>query len=278
MHSVYWLRLTRSIWSSKRRIVLNVSFLAVSWQLVSLFRKTKRKAFESFSDIVGFITPDLLNLIHNDKDLFTSAQSIASNMASCREYWSIVDFVQEFCTEYWFKYGILHYEIEMKAVHPLKPWFFLRTTCRKMIRPCIIAMAYRLVFLKSPNFEHESYLRKTQVKRMDRIVRSGWLMQLWLPDDSSIKGHLQRRGLLFDSETLRPIMMELTYWEELRQRVGNDGHGWVNGKLQLWSASNLFKAITCAQLYLYFCISALLLFCTCASWRNVEKIWKYTDT
>ena len=94
-------------------------------------------------------------------------------------------------------------------------------------------MAYRLTFLKNPKFDHEQYRRETAVKRLDRIKKSGWLLQLWLPDDKTIRGQLQRRGLLFDSNTLRPREMELAYWEELRQRVGNDGHGWVNGKLQL---------------------------------------------
>ena len=41
---------------------------------------------------------------------------------------SIVDFIAECCEEYWFIYGILQYQMEMKAVHPLKPWFFFRTS------------------------------------------------------------------------------------------------------------------------------------------------------
>jgi hypothetical protein len=34
-------------------------------------------------------------------------------------------------------------------------------------------------------------------------------------------------------EALRPIGMAEEYWQELRKRVGNAGHGWIHGKLNL---------------------------------------------
>ena len=146
---------------------------------------------------------------------------------------NLADFIAGNYEAAWFKQGVVCFEVEMKAVHPLRPWMFLRTTCRKMVRPCVVTMAWRLRFLESPEYVHNTYLRQTQLERLRRIQESGWFVQLWLPDDDSIRSQLQRKGLLFDSDTLAPSMMHPEYWEELRKRVGNAGHGWVNGKLQL---------------------------------------------
>ena len=135
----------------------------------------------------------------------------------------------------WFNVLIIHYEIEMKIVHPLRPWMFLRTTCRKMVQPCVATMAMRHNFLVSPMYAHDTYARHTQLQRLRRIQQSGWLFQLWLPEEGQLwlRSRLQRKGLLFDGKTGIPLAMHPKYWEQLRKRVGNKGHGWVDGKLQL---------------------------------------------
>ena len=91
-------------------------------------------------------------------------------------------------------------------------------------------MADRVLFEKAG--ARRLALTAVRVKRLQRIQDSGILMQLWLPLHP-LRSRLQRRGLLFDGDTMRPICMAEEYWQELRKRVGNAGHGWIHGKLNL---------------------------------------------
>ena len=118
----------------------------------------------------------------------------------------------------------------IKVMHPLLPWLRMRATCRRMVRPCILAMVDRVLFEKAG--ARRLALTAVRVKRLQQILDSGILMQLWLPRHP-LRSRLQRGGLLFDGDTMRPIGMAEEYWQELRKRVGNAGHGWIHGKLNL---------------------------------------------
>ena len=71
-------------------------------------------------------------------------------------------------------------------------------------------------------------------KRLQNIVKSGVLSQMWAPTRPRAElRELWRRHFLFNPQTYRPFGMTLDYWEELKQRVGTRGHGRVNGVLIL---------------------------------------------
>ena len=130
----------------------------------------------------------------------------------------------------WWKLHVVQFVPLIKVMHPLLPWLRLRATCRGMVWPCIVAMAYRVAFERAacPRLA----LTEVHVQRLQRIRDSGILAQMWLPFSLG-RNRLQRRGLIFDNDTLRPAAMAEQYWQELRKRVGHDGHGWIDGKLNL---------------------------------------------
>ena len=159
--------------------------------------------------------------------------SVSSMCSTQKSTMNLADFIAAYYKAHWFKQGIIHFEVEMKAVHPLRPWMSLRATCRRVVRACIVAMTWRAAFLKNPNYVHNNYRRLTQLQRLNRIQQSGWLFQLWFPDGTTIRSQLPRRGLLFNATTYRPDGMSESYWEDLCGRVAGAVLGWQNGKLQL---------------------------------------------
>ena len=140
--------------------------------------------------------------------------------------------------------GFVYFVPEMKARHPLWTFLQLRRTCRRMVWPCIVAMDLRARFLwTSPRYalqdgaliEHHRD-RPTQLERLGRILESGILHQMWAPTcPSVVRRELSsgRRDLLFDARTLRPFGMSEKYWQDLKERLGTHGHGWIDGRLHL---------------------------------------------
>jgi hypothetical protein len=135
--------------------------------------------------------------------------------------------------EYLFTHHMVKFLPHMKARHPLYPLLVLRATCRRMIKPCIIAMAQRSVFLR---FHRQIVLSEQQSTQNFRMRDSGFLCQAWLPRPwHTWRNELQKKGLLFDGHTDRPMGMTQQYWNKLWERCGKCGTsiGWVDGKLML---------------------------------------------
>jgi hypothetical protein len=135
--------------------------------------------------------------------------------------------------EYLFTHHMVKFLPHMKARHPLYPLLVLRATCRRMIKPCIIAMAQRSVFLR---FHRQIVLSEQQSTQNFRMRDSGFLCQAWVPLPwNKWRNELQRNGLLFDGNTCRPMGMTQEHWDNLWERCGkcSANIGWVNGKLML---------------------------------------------